>query len=480
MNTMKALYKNIVSINYKSAIKRLYQASRLAISGKELDFTNGSISKAVFLLSLPMVLEMLMESIFAVVDIYFVSKLGTNAVAMVGLTESIITLIYSVAMGLSAATTAIVARRIGEKDADGAGITAFQAILTGFSISLVLSLAGLIFARPIMRLMGADEAMIHDFGGYAVIMLGSNTVIMLLFVINAVFRSAGDAIIAMKVLFVGNLLNIILDPVLIFGLGPIPAMGIEGAAIATVLGRGIAIVYQLFILLRGSGRVKIVLKHCHLRFDIIGSLLKLSVGGTVQTLVATTSWIVLMRVVSMFGSSALAGYTIALRIIVFVLLPSFGISNAAATLVGQNLGAKQPQRAEKSVWITGNLNLAFLALAGSVLVLFPGYFISFFINDADVIASGSQALRIVSYGFLAYGYGMVLVNSFNGAGDTFTPTKINVISYYLLEIPLAYFLAIYLGMNEQGVFWAIVCSESVMTLLAFYFFRQGKWKLMKV
>ncbi|MCK5821355.1 MAG: MATE family efflux transporter [Bacteroidales bacterium] len=451
-----------------------------AISGTTQDFTKGSIRRAVFLLSVPMVLEMIMESIFAVVDIYFVSRLGAEAVATVGLTESIVTIVYSLAVGLSMATTALVARRIGEKKPKEASRTAFQAILTGIVISLFIAIPGILFSKDILGLMGANETMQNEYSGYTKIMLGANGVIMLLFVINAIFRSSGDAAISMRVLWIANIINIILDPLLIFGIGPFPELGVAGAAIATTTGRGIAVIYQFYLLMNGKQRIRIRISDIIVRFSIIKQIIKLSLGGIGQNLIATASWIGLMRIVSTFGSDAVAGYTIGIRVILFSLLPSWGISNAAATLVGQNLGAKQPDRAEKSVWITGVINAVFLGSMGIFFILFPSFFIQLFIQDPAVVKSGVACLQIISFGFIMYGFGMVMIQSFNGAGDTLTPTIINFLSFWLIEIPLAWILADTFGMKQDGVYWAIVVAETFMTFLALWLFRKGKWKENKV
>jgi putative MATE family efflux protein len=451
-----------------------------AISGTEQDFTEGRLSRAILLLSIPAVLEMVMESVFVIVDIYFVSKLGANAVATVGITESMVTIIYAIAIGLGTATTSLVSRRIGEKNPDAASVAAFQAILTGITISMIIGIPGAILSNKLLGLMGASTPIIENMSGYTRIMLGGNIVIMMLFIINAIFRSAGDAAVAMKVLWIGNIINIVLDPCLIFGLGPFPHMGVTGAAVATNIGRGTAVLVQFYLLFSGKKRIRLSLKHLEVNFTIMVKLLKLSFGSIGQNLIGTTSWIALVRILSIFGSEVVAGYTIAIRIIGFTLLPSWGISNAASTLVGQNLGAKKPDRAEKAVWVTGWVNMILLGVIGIILVIFPEPFIRIFINNEIVIKSGVLGLRIISIGFVAYGLGMVLVNSFNGAGDTSTPLKINIFAFWFVEIPLAWLLAIKAGFNEEGVFIAIVVAESLMTFIAWLVFRRGKWKLKEV
>ncbi len=448
-----------------------------AIAGTEQDFTTGSLKRAIFLLSVPMVLEMVMESIFAIVDIYFVSKLGAEAVATVGITESLVTIVYAIGVGLSMATTAMVSRRIGEKNPEAAAKAAFQSIITGLFVSILIAIPGIIYASELLQLMGASQEIYTDMSGYTAIMLGGNAVIMLLFIINAVFRSAGDAAISMRVLWIANIINLILDPMLIFGIGPFPELGVMGAAVATNTGRGLAVIYQFYLLFRGNGRVKLLISHISVHLQTIRSLLKLSIGGIGQNVIAMSSWIGLVRIISEFGSNAIAGYTIALRIILFALLPSWGISNAAATLVGQNLGAKKPDRAEKSVWAVGKVNMASMGLISIILILFPSAFIRLFIDDPAVIVSGTLSLRILAYGFVMYGLGMVLVQALNGAGDTLTPTKINFFCFWVLEIPLAYFLALSLGIGETGVYYSIVIAESAMTIAAVWYFKRGKWKL---
>ncbi len=460
--------------------KRIWDTIKEAVAGTSQDFTKGSLPRAIFLLSVPMVLEMIMESVFAVADIFFVSRLGADAVATVGITESIMTLVYALSIGLAMATTAMVSRRIGEQKPKEAATTAFQAIITGLSISVIIAIPGYIFAEDILRLMGASGKMVTELSGYTKIMFAGNAVIMLLFIINAIFRSAGDAAIAMRVLWIANILNIILDPCLIFGIGPFPELGIKGAAIATNIGRGTAVVYQLFILFNGKRRIKLSWREVQVRFDLIYRLIKISLGGIGQNIIATSSWIGLMRIVSIYGSEVLAAYTIAIRIIIFSLLPSWGISNAAATLVGQNLGAKQPERAERSIWITGRVNMILMGFISIFFITMPEFFIQLFIQDAKVVEVGGVCLRILSYGFLAYGLGMVLINSLNGAGDTKTPTLINFLSFWMIEIPLAYFLAIIAGFEENGVFISVVIAEIFMVSIAYYFVKRGKWKLKQV
>lgn len=465
---------------WRNNIRSFFRDIKEAVSGTEQDFTEGRLGRAILLLSIPAVLEMIMESVFVIADIFFVSKLGADAVATVGITESIITIVYAISIGLATATTSMVSRRIGEKNPEKAAKTAFQAILTGIIVSVIIGVPGAIYSERLLEAMGASSVITEQLSGYTRIMLGGNVVIMLLFIINAIFRSAGDAAVAMRVLGLGNLLNIILDPCLIFGLGPFPEMGVAGAAVATTTGRGIAVIYQLWLLFYGKKRIQLSLSDLTINVKIMTRLIRLSMGTIGQNLIGTTSWIALVRIISVFGSEVVAGYTIAIRIISFVLLPSWGISNAASTLVGQNLGAKKPERAERAVMATGWVNMILLGVVGLILVLFPAYFIRFFIEDGAVLKAGAECLRIVSIGFIAYGFGMVLVNSFNGAGDTTTPLKINIFAFWLIEIPLAWFLAIKSGMNEQGVFTAIVIAESIMTLTAWIIFRRGKWKLKEV
>ena len=475
--------KNILSysksISYNK-LKSLWRDILESISGTEQDFTSVRLGRAILLLSIPMVLEMLMESIFAIADIFFVSKLGPDAIATVGITESILTIIYAIGMGLSMATTAMVSRRIGEKKPYAASVIAVQSIIAGSIVSILIGIPGIIFAQDLLRLMGANADIIENGYLYTSILLGSNCIIMLLFIINAVFRSAGDAAISMRVLLLANFANIILDPLLIFGYGPIPAMGIKGAAIATSIGRGIAVLYQFYLLFSGKGRIRILKKAIKVNLRIMFHLFKISLGGIGQSIIATTSWIGMVRIIAMFGSTALAGYTIAIRIIVFALLPSWGVSNAAATLVGQNLGAKKPHRAEKAVWATGYVNMVILGIVSVLFISIPEAFVRLFIGHPDVIATGAKGLRIISMGYIFYAMGMVMVQAFNGAGDTRTPTQINLICFWLIEIPLAYFLANIYGMHENGVYTAIIIAESTMTIIAMWLFKKGRWKTEKV
>ena len=451
-----------------------------AIVGSEQDFTSGNLRRAIFLLAVPMVLEMAMESVFAVVDIYFVSRLGADAVATVGITESMVTIIYAISMGFGLATTAMVSRRMGEKKPREAAEAAFQSIVTGLLMAAAIAIPGGLYASELLRLMGAGPEICRSMSGYTAVMLGGNAVIMLLFIINAVFRSAGDAAISMRVLWIANILNLILDPVLIFGLGPFPELGVMGAAIATNIGRGLAVLYQFYLLFSGKTRIKLTPRDIRIHFHTIGQLVRLALGGVGQQIIATSSWIGLMRIVSVFGSTAVAGYTIAIRVIVFALLPCWGISNAAATLVGQNLGASKPDRAERSVWATSKANMILMGLISIALIGFPRTFIQPFIDDGPVVASGAAALRIMSLGFIAYGLGMVLVQALNGAGDTATPTKINLVCFWLLEIPLAYLLAIKMHVGETGVFYSIIIAETMMTLCALAAFKRGRWKQKQV
>mgnify|MGYP000185735758 FL=1 len=464
----------------QSDLKNLWLDIKEAIAGTERDFTETSMGRAIFILAVPMFLEMIMESVFAVVDIFFVSKLGADAIATVGITEGVMTVIYAIGSGLAMGTTALVSRRIGEKKKEEAGSTAFQAILVGLAVSLLIAVPGIVFAKPFLHLMGGSETMIEEHYFFPAIIFGGNLVVMLLFIINAVFRSSGDAAVSMRVLWFANIINIILDPILIFGFGPVPAMGLKGAAIATTTGRGLAVIYQFYLLTGGKHRITLFWNSLQPKLKVMYKLLKVSAGGIMQNLIATSSWILLLRIIAVAGPEALAGYTIAIRIIVFPLLPAWGISNAASTLVGQNLGAKHPGRAEKSVWITSYVNMGYMLVAGILLVVFPAFWIGLFTDEAAIVESGVLALRIISLGFVFYALGMVMMQGFNGSGDTLTPTKINFFCFWLLEIPLAYILAISLNMGLSGACLSIVIAESVLALMALVLFRQGKWKLREV
>ena len=449
---------------------------RAAVRGTRIDYTTAPVGQAVILLAVPMVMEMAMESIFAVADVFWVAHLGAGAVATVGLTESMMTIIYTAAIGLSIGATALVARRIGEHDAEGAARAAGQSIILGLGVAAAIALIGTSFAESLLRIMGATDDVVRTGSGFTRLMLGGNATVLLLFLQNAVFRGAGDAAIAMRVLVFGNLLNIVLGPCFIFGIGPFPRLGVTGAAVATNLGRGAAVVYQLYALTHGEGRVRVSRVHLGLDVAMMRSVLKLSGSGTFQILVGTASYVGLVRILSTFGSTALAGYTIGMRVILFALLPAFGISNAAATMVGQNLGAKRPDRAERAVWTSARYNMVFL---GSVSVAFLAgapLIARFFSDDPGVQQYAVSCLRIVSLGFLFYAGGMVLTAAFNGAGDTWTPTLINLGVFWAFEIPLAWWLATHTPLGPRGVFWALTIAYSGLAVVSGVVFRNGKWK----
>ena len=459
----------------------VFSLFKQAILGTEQNFTEGSINRAIFMLSIPMILEMAMESMLAVVDIFFISKLNDNdAVTAVGLTESVIAIVYSMAMGIGMAATAMVARRIGEKDGPGAAIASVNALYIGLTLSLVISVVGLFFYKDILVLMGASESIIAIGSGYTQWMLVGNFSIVALFLVNAIFRGAGNAAIAMHSLWIANILNMILDPILIFGWGPIPSWGVEGAAIATNIGRTAGVLYQLYFLAGDKGIVKIRKENIKIDWTIVVRLLKVSAGNIGQFLISTASWLFLARIIVNFGSSAFAGYQIAIRVIIFTILPSWGMANAAATLVGQNLGAQQPERAEKSVWKAGMLNMIFLGFISIIFYFISEPIMKIFSSDPAVIASGTECLRIVAFGYVFYGYGMVVIQSFNGAGDSRTPTILNFFTYWLFQIPLAYVLSMKLGFGASGAFWAIAIAESLAAVVAILIFRRGKWKTVKI
>src|SRR5437764_1442220 len=447
-----------------------------SLQGSHQDFTVGNLNRAILLLAIPMVLEMALESLFAVVDVFWVSHLGANAVATVGLTESLLTLVFAVALGLSLSTTAMVARRIGEKDKDGASVAAVQSVAIGLMLSCLMGVPCLFYAPLLLRLMGASPEIVAVGGNYARIALGGCGAVLMLFLNNAIFRGAGDAAIAMRLLWVSNIINLVLDPCLIFGLGPFPKLGVTGAALATFTGRSIGVAYQFYRLLRGSERIRILRKQIHLNFSVLFRLLRVSLTGILQFAIAHTSWIGLVRIVSVFGSAALAGYTIAIRILIFVILPSWGLSNAAATLVGQNLGARQPERAQISVWRTGFYNMLFLGIIGVIFLVFATPVIRLFTNDPAVVPLAATCLRILSYGNIAYAYGMVMLQAFNGAGDTVTPTWVHFFGFWLLEIPLAYFLAIPRHVGANGVYISIVVAEAAIAIAGVFLFWRGRWK----
>jgi putative MATE family efflux protein len=463
-----------------SRMRKLFADLREAVAGSQQDFTEGSLKRAIPMLAIPMVLEMLMESVFAVVDAFWVGKLGPDALATVGLTESLLTVMYAVAVGLSMATTATVARRIGEKDREGASRVAVQANLVAILVAAAIGIPGAIFASDLLRLMGASESVIAQGSGYAAIMLGGNVVILLLFMNNAALRGAGDAAVSMRVLWFANIINLILDPCLIFGLGPFPELGLTGAAVATTTGRGLAVALQMVVLLKGDGRLAVGWRHVQFNLAVMLKLLRLSVGGIGQNLIATASWVALVKIVAEFGSIALAAYTIAIRVVVFALLPSWGLSNAAATLVGQSLGAKKPERAERAVWITGFYNMAFLGTVAIFFIVFARPLVDLFTENPEVLALGARGLAIISYGFLFYAWGMVMAQAFNGAGDTTTPTWINLLSFWVCQVPVAYWLAHQAGWEALGAFTAVAVSYSLHAVIALLLFRRGKWKTREV
>jgi MATE family, multidrug efflux pump len=457
-----------------------WKTIREAIRGTHHDYTSGPIGRAIILLAVPMVLEMVMESVFAVVDIFWVGHIGPDAVATVGLTESMLTIVYTVAMGLSIGVTAMVARRIGEKNPEGAAEAAVQGIALGVIVAAIIGVAGVVLAPTLLGLMGASPAVIATGQTYTRVMLGGNVVILLLFLINAVFRGAGDAAIAMRVLWLANWINIFLGPLLIFGVGPFPELGVTGAAVATTIGRGTGVLYQLYRLWRRDGRVVIHGHQMQLKPAVMRTLLRLSGTGTFQVFVGMASWIGLTRINASFGTDALAGYQIAIRIIIFALLPSWGLANAAATMVGQSLGAGKPERGEEAVWKAAFYNVVFLGVAGLAFITFANPIAHVFTDDPAVARIAADCLRIISYGYLFYAYGMVLTNSFNGAGDTWTPTWLNLFCFWLWEIPLAWLLARHFQMGPQGVAWAVTIAFSTLAVASAVLFRRGRWKTKRV
>ncbi|MEM7415183.1 MAG: MATE family efflux transporter [Gemmatimonadota bacterium] len=451
-----------------------------AIKGTGGDPTKGPLVRAIVLLAVPMVLEMAMESVFAVVDIFFVSRLGDDAIAGVALTESVLTIVYTVAMGLGIGVTAMVSRRIGEGDEEGAARATAQAVIFGTGLAAFIGVVGAVYADDVLRLMGASEATVAISVGYTRILLGGNVVIMLLFLQNAAFRGAGDAAIAMRVLWLANGLNIILDPLLIFGIGPFPELGLQGAAIATTIGRGTAVLVQLYTLFRLGGRLRVQLSHLGLQLSLMARLVRLSATGTFQTFIGMASWIGLVRITAEFGAEALAGYAIAIRVVLFAILPAWGLSNAAATMVGQGLGANDPDRAEKAVWVAAKMDLVFLGALGVFFVVFAPQIVSLFGGTGEASRYAILCLRIVAAGFPFYAYGMVVTAAFNGAGAVWTPTIINLFCFWLFEIPFAWVLAFTLGMGPTGVFIAMAVSYAALAVVSALIFRRGTWKAASV
>jgi putative MATE family efflux protein len=464
----------------ETRLQRVGRVLRQAVNGEEQEFTSGSIDRAIVLLSIPMILEMAMESLFAVVDAFFVAKIGVEAVATVGLTESVLTLIYSIAIGLSAAATAMVSRRIGEGDREAAAKAGAQVILIALVLSVLIAVPGYIFAEDILRVMARDQSVADVGTQFTRLMLTCNLPILLLWMLNGIFRGAGDAATAMRALWIANAVNIVLCPLFIFGWGPVPAFGVLGSAIATTIGRSTGVIYQLWNQFEVGKIVKLKLQHLRPQWEIIVRLLKIAAGSTGQYLIASASWIFMIYILGQISKEVTAGYTIAIRIVIFALLPAWGMANAAATLVGQNLGAGHPDRAEKSAWRAGFFNMIFLAFVGLVCVVFASFFIQLFTREPAVVGAGSLALRIVAGGYVFYGWGMILSQAINGAGDTRTPTLLNFIFFWLVETPLAALLALQLGWGQSGVYWAIVIAESGMALAAMWVFKRGKWKTVKV
>lgn len=464
-------------------IQRIFSFFKLfaqALTGEIKDFTTGSINRAIFLLAIPMILEMVMESLFAIVDIYFVNKIGIEASSTVVLTEASLTILYSVAWGLSIGVTALVARRAGEKNFKAASNIAAQAIIVGLFLSVIVSVIGFIFPKEILILMGASEKVAQENYLFTQIMLTGNIVIVLLFINNAIFRGAGNASIAMRVLILANVINIVLDPLLILGIGPFPKMGVVGAAVATTTGRAIAVLLQFYYLFNGKSLIKLTTRQFVIQFNLIRSILNTSAGGMFQFIIGSCSWIFLAMIIAESGTAAVSGYGTAIRICIFTILPAWGLANAAATLVGQNLGANQPERAERSVWRTAFITFCFFAVVAVIFFLFGEPLMRFFTNDEAAIAAGTECLHILAIGYVFFAYGMIISQAFNGAGDTRTPTYINLFVFWILQIPLAWILAKYLQMGPTGVYIAIGVSETVLAIISIIIFRKGKWKLVKV
>ena len=459
---------------------RLIGDVRDALRGRQHDYTSGPIGQAIFLLAIPMVLEMVMESLFALSDVFFVARLGASAVATVGLTESMMIVVYTLAMGLSISGTAVVARRIGEKNPDAAGRAAVQAILLGGIMASLIAVTGAVLAPTLLRFMGAGDDVLTTGTMFTRVMLGGSVTAFLLFVVNATFRGAGDAAVSMRVMWLANAINIVLGPMLIFGIGPFPELGVTGAAIATTIGRGTGLLYAMYRLVRGSGNLRV--RRSHLVFEpaTMLNMLRLSVNGTFQVLVGSLSWIVLVRFMAVFGSAAMAGYTIAVRMVMFAMLPAWGLGNAAATMVGQALGAHNPDRAAKAVWTAARYNVAFLGLMGLLFGVFAPAIVRGFTADSSVATVAVDGLRIMAIGFPLFAFGMVLTQSFNGAGDTSTPTRINIGVFWLFEIPLAWVLAQQTSLGFHAIFASISLAYSLLAAVSYLMFRRGSWRRRKV
>jgi putative MATE family efflux protein len=462
------------------ATHTLWSSIREALRGSHQDYTAGSLNRSILLLAIPMVLEMVLESLFAVVDVFWVGRLGANAVATVGITETLLALVFAIGLGLALSTTAMVARRIGEKDPEDAAISAVQAIVLGLLISLGLGIPAGLAAPYLLALMGASPAIVAVGSGYARVALGGCGAIIMLFLNNAIFRGAGDAAIAMRLLWISNIINLVLDPCLIFGLGPFPHMGVTGAATATCIGRSIGVLVQFWLLLRGTERIHVLRRHLRLNFAVLWRLLRVSLSGILQFAISNASWIGLVRIVSLFGGAAVAGYTVAIRIVIFFILPSWGLSNAAATLVGQNLGAGRPDRAEQAVWRTGLYNLIFLGIIGVFFIVFATPVVRLFVQDPAVVPIAAMALRTFSCGNMGYAYVMVILQAFNGAGDTVTPTIVNFFGFWVLEIPLAWALAVPMRMGAEGGFLAFVIAQFAIAGASVVLFRRGRWKRIRI
>ncbi len=452
-----------------------WQIVKSSLQGDEYDYTRIPLNRAVILLAIPMMLETSIEALFAITDIFFVAKISTEAVATVGITEAVITLLYAIGIGLSISVTALVARRIGEKDLPRAKIIAGQSVLLVLAISIVVGICGVVFAKNILSFVGASDAIVNDNYGYTAIMLGGSATILLLFILNGICRGVGNPVIAMKAIWLASLINIVLDPCLIFGLGPFPKLGIEGAAIATTFGRSVGVIYVTYHLMKGTSKIQLSIADLSLVWNELRLLTKVSIGGILQFFIATSSWLLLIKIIAEFGSIALAAYTIALRIIDFIFLPVWGLSNSVSTLVGQNLGANQTERAKQAVYQVTKYNVGLMLSISVVFIFFPEYIIRIFVDEPDVITMGASCLRILSYGFGLYGLGLAMIQAFNGAGDTFTPTWINFICFWLIQIPFAYWFSIQFLESPEGVFWAIFLAESLMAIMGLLIFRQNKW-----